>query len=306
MFANSIEDLIGNTPLVKINSLSNETGTTILGKCEFMNPTSSVKDRIALNMVNRAIEAGKITDKTTIIEPTSGNTGIGLAAICASKGLKLILTMPDSMSIERQKLLKYLGAKLILTPASKGMNGSIEKANALADELDDALVLQQFKNTDNPDIHRKTTAIEILNDTNNSIDIFVAAVGTGGTLTGTAEVLKEEIPSLEAIAVEPKDSAILSGSSAGAHKIQGIGAGFIPDILNTTIYNEVITVSNSDAYMMAKRVAQEEGLLVGISAGANLYASYQVALKPENRGKTIVTILCDTAERYLSTELFDL
>jgi len=306
MFANSIEDLIGNTPLVKINSLSNETGTTILGKCEFMNPTSSVKDRIALNMVNRAIEAGKITDKTTIIEPTSGNTGIGLAAICASKGLKLILTMPDSMSIERQKLLKYLGAKLILTPASKGMNGSIEKANALADELDDALVLQQFKNTDNPDIHRKTTAIEILNDTNNSVDIFVAAVGTGGTLTGTAEVLKEEIPSLEAIAVEPKDSAILSGSSAGAHKIQGIGAGFIPDILNTTIYNEVITVSNSDAYMMAKRVAQEEGLLVGISAGANLYASYQVALKPENRGKTIVTILCDTAERYLSTELFDL
>ena len=306
MFANSIEDLIGNTPLVKINSLSNETGTTILGKCEFMNPTSSVKDRIALNMVNRAIEAGKITDKTTIIEPTSGNTGIGLAAICASKGLKLILTMPDSMSIERQKLLKYLGAKLILTPASKGMNGSIEKANALADELDDALVLQQFKNTDNPDIHRKTTAIEILNDTNNSIDIFVAAVGTGGTLTGTAEVLKEEIPSLEAIAVEPKDSAILSGNSAGAHKIQGIGAGFIPDILNTTIYNEVITVSNSDAYMMAKRVAQEEGLLVGISAGANLYASYQAALKPENRGKTIVTILCDTAERYLSTELFDL
>jgi len=305
MIANSIEELIGNTPLVKINSLSEETGTTILGKCEFMNPTSSVKDRIALNMVNEAIKAGQITDKTTIIEPTSGNTGIGLAAICASKGLKLILTMPDSMSIERQKLLIYLGAKLVLTPAAKGMNGSIEKANTLAEELDDALVLQQFKNPNNPDIHRKTTAVEILNDTNNSVDIFVAAVGTGGTLTGTSEVLKEKLPSLQAIAVEPEDSAILSGGSAGAHKIQGIGAGFIPDILNTSIYDSVITVSNSDAYAMARKVAKEEGLLVGISAGANLYAAYQTALKPENKGKTIVTVLCDTAERYLSTELFD-
>jgi len=305
MFANSIEELIGNTPLVKINSLSDETGTTILGKCEFMNPTSSVKDRIALNMINEAIKAGQITDKTTIIEPTSGNTGIGLAAICASKGLKLILTMPDSMSIERQKLLIYLGAKLVLTPAAKGMNGSIEKANTLAEELDDALVLQQFKNPNNPDIHRKTTAVEILNDTNNSVDIFVAAVGTGGTLTGTSEVLKEKLPSLQAIAVEPEDSAILSGGSAGAHKIQGIGAGFIPDILNTSIYDNVITVSNSDAFAMARKVAREEGLLVGISAGANLYAAYQTALKPENKGKTIVTILCDTAERYLSTELFD-
>ncbi len=305
MFANSIEELIGNTPLVKINSLSNEAGATILGKCEFMNPTSSVKDRIALNMINEAIKAGQITDKTTIIEPTSGNTGIGLAAICASKGLKLILTMPDSMSIERQKLLTYLGAKLVLTPASKGMNGSIEKANYLAEELDNALVLQQFKNPNNPDIHRKTTAVEILNDTNNSVDIFVAAVGTGGTLTGTSEVLKEKLPLLQAIAVEPEDSAILSGGSAGAHKIQGIGAGFVPDILNTSIYDDIITVSNSDAYAMARKVAKEEGLLVGISAGANLYAAYQTALKPENRGKTIVTILCDTAERYLSTELFD-
>jgi len=305
MIANSIEELIGNTPLVKINSLSEETGTTILGKCEFMNPTSSVKDRIALNMVNEAIKAGQITDKTTIIEPTSGNTGIGLAAICASKGLKLILTMPDSMSIERQKLLIYLGAKLVLTPAAKGMNGSIEKANTLAEELDDALVLQQFKNPNNPDIHRKTTAVEILNDTNNSVDIFVAAVGTGGTLTGTSEVLKEKLPSLQAIAVEPEDSAILSGGSAGAHRIQGIGAGFIPDILNTSIYDSVITVSNSDAYAMARKVAKEEGLLVGISAGANLYAAYQTALKQENKGKTIVTVLCDTAERYLSTELFD-
>ena len=305
MIANSIEELIGNTPLVKINSLSNETGATILGKCEFMNPTSSVKDRIALNMINEAIKEGKITKKSTIIEPTSGNTGIGLAAICASKGLKLILTMPDSMSIERQKLLTYLGAKLVLTPASEGMNGSIEKANALAEELDDAIVLQQFQNPNNPDIHRKTTALEILRDTDNSIDIFVAAVGTGGTLTGTSEVLKDKLPSLKAIAVEPEDSAILSGGSAGAHKIQGIGAGFIPDILNTSIYDEVITVSNEDAYKMARKVAREEGLLVGISAGANLYAAYQTALKPQNRGKMIVTILCDTAERYLSTELFD-
>ena len=305
MIANSIEGLIGNTPLVKINSLSNATGTTILGKCEFMNPTSSVKDRIALNMINEAIKAGQITDKTTIIEPTSGNTGIGLAAICASKGLKLILTMPDSMSIERQKLLTYLGAKLVLTPASGGMNASIEKANILAEELDNALVLQQFQNPNNPDIHRKTTALEILRDTDNSIDIFIAAVGTGGTLTGTSEVLKEKLPSLKAIAVEPEDSAILSGGSAGAHKIQGIGAGFVPDILNTSIYDDVIPVSNSDAFAMARKVAKEEGLLVGISAGANLHAAYQTALKPENKGKTIVTILCDTAERYLSTELFD-
>jgi len=304
MIANSIESLIGNTPLVKINSLSDATGTTILGKCEFMNPTSSVKDRIALNMVNKAIESGKITKNSTIIEPTSGNTGIGLAAICASKGLKLILTMPDSMSIERQKLLTYLGAELVLTPASEGMNGSIKKANALEKELDNAIVLQQFQNPDNPDMHRKTTAVEILNDTNNTVDIFVAAVGTGGTLTGTTEALKAQIPTLKSIAVEPATSAILSGESVGSHKIQGIGAGFIPDILNTTIYDEVITVEDGDAYTMARRIAKEEGLLVGISSGANLHATYKTALKPENKGKVIVTILCDTAERYLSTELF--
>jgi len=305
MIANSVEDLIGNTPLIRINSLSNATGTTILGKCEFMNPTSSIKDRIASNMINEAIHAGAITKDTTIIEPTSGNTGIGLASICASKGLKLILTMPDSMSIERQKLLIYLGAKLVLTPASEGMNGSIDKANALAKELDNALVLQQFQNTNNPDTHRKTTAIELLKESNNSIDIFVAAVGTGGTITGTAEVLKEKLPSIKVVAVEPKDSAILSGGSAGAHKIQGIGAGFIPDILNTSIYDNVVTVGNEEAYAMARQIAKEEGLLVGISSGANLYAAYMMASKPENRGKTIVTILCDTAERYLSTELFD-
>ncbi len=305
MIANSIEELIGNTPLVKINSLSNETGATILGKCEFMNPTSSVKDRIAFNMINEAMKTGKITKSTTIIEPTSGNTGIGLAAVCASKGLKLILTMPDSMSIERRKLLTYLGAELVLTPAVKGMNGAIEKANVLVHELDNAIVLQQFQNPDNPDIHRKTTAIEILKDTNNHLDIFVAAVGTGGTLTGTSEVLKEKLPSLLSIAVEPKNSAVLSGGSPGPHKIQGIGAGFIPDILDTTIYDETISVSDDDAFAMAQKVAKEEGLLVGISAGANLHAAYLVASRPENKGKTIVTILCDTAERYLSTELFD-
>ncbi len=305
MIANSIEELIGNTPLVKINSLSTETGATILGKCEFMNPTSSVKDRIAFNMINEAMKTGKITKSTTIIEPTSGNTGIGLAAVCASRGLKLILTMPDSMSIERRKLLTYLGAELVLTPAVKGMNGAIEKANSLEQELDNAIVLQQFQNPNNPDIHRKTTALEILKDTNDHIDIFVAAVGTGGTLTGTSEVLKEELPSLISVAVEPKNSAVLSGRSPGPHKIQGIGAGFIPDILNTTIYDETISVSDNDAFAMAQKVAKEEGLLVGISAGANLHAAYLVASRPENKGKTIVTILCDTAERYLSTELFD-
>ncbi|KYJ87113.1 cysteine synthase A [Sulfurovum riftiae] len=306
MIANSIEDLIGNTPLVKINSLSERTGATILGKCEFMNPTSSVKDRIAFNMINEAMKSGRITKESTIIEPTSGNTGIGLAAVCAARGLKLILTMPDSMSIERRKLLTYLGAELVLTPAANGMNGAIEKANALEEEIDNAIVLQQFNNADNPDIHRKTTAHEILNDTKGHVDIFVAAVGTGGTLTGTSEVLKAEIPSLEAIAVEPENSAVLSGRTAGAHKIQGIGAGFIPEILNTEIYNEVISVSNEDAFTMAQQVAKEEGLLVGISSGANLYAASLVAARPQNKGKVIVTILCDTAERYLSTELFDI
>ena len=306
MIANSIEDLIGNTPLVKINSLSEKTGATILGKCEFMNPTSSVKDRIAFNMINEAMKSGRITTESTIIEPTSGNTGIGLAAVCAAKGLKLILTMPDSMSIERRKLLTYLGAELVLTPAANGMNGAIDKALALEKEIDNAIVLQQFNNKDNPDIHRKTTAREILRDTEGKVNIFVAAVGTGGTLTGTSEVLKEEIPSLEAIAVEPENSAVLSGRPAGAHKIQGIGAGFIPGILNTKIYNEVISVSNEDAFMMAQKVAREEGLLVGISSGANLYAASLVASRPQNKGKMIVTILCDTAERYLSTELFDI
>jgi len=306
MIADNIEALIGNTPLVRINTLSKKTGATILGKCEFMNPTSSVKDRIAFNMINEAMKSGRITTESTIIEPTSGNTGIGLAAVCAARGLKLILTMPDSMSIERRKLLTYLGAELVLTPAAKGMNGAIDKAKALEKEIENAIVLQQFNNADNPDIHRKTTAREILNDTEGKVDIFIAAVGTGGTLTGTSEILKAEIPMLQAIAVEPENSAVLSGRTAGTHKIQGIGAGFIPGILNTEIYNEVISVSNEDAFNMAQMVAKEEGLLVGISSGANLYAASVVAARPQNRGKIIVTILCDTAERYLSTELFDI
>ncbi|MEY3002501.1 MAG: hypothetical protein RLZZ428_876 [Pseudomonadota bacterium] len=304
MIANSVEELIGNTPLVTINTLSNETGATILGKCEFMNPTSSVKDRIAFNMIHTALASGEINLDTTIIEPTSGNTGIGLAAICAAKGLKLILTMPESMSIERRKLLTHLGAELILTPAAEGMGGAIAKATELEKALNNAKVLHQFNNPNNPDIHRKTTALEILKDTQKNLDIFVAAVGTGGTLTGTGEILKSQIPSVKVIAVEPEDSPVLQGGKPGPHKIQGIGAGFIPNILNRDIFDSVISVSNEDAFKMAQRVAKEEGLLVGISAGANLHAAYLMANKPENKGKTIVTILCDTAERYLSTDLF--
>ncbi len=305
MIANSIEELIGDTPLVKINSLSNETGVEILGKCEFMNPTSSVKDRIAFNMINEALKSGDIDYNSTIIEPTSGNTGIGLASICASKGLKLILTMPESMSIERRKILLHLGAKLVLTPASDGMGGAIKRASELEIEIPNSKVLQQFENLNNPDIHRKTTALEILKDTDNSLDIFVASVGTGGTITGTSEILKKSNPNIKIVAVEPTNSAVLSGGQGGPHKIQGIGAGFVPSILNVKIYDEIITVTNEEAFEMARRVAKEDGLLVGISAGANLYASYIVAKREESKGKRVVTILCDTAERYLSTELFD-
>ncbi|MCK5854067.1 MAG: cysteine synthase A [Sulfurovaceae bacterium] len=304
MIANGIEELIGNTPLVKLNKLSKLAGATILAKCEFMNPTSSVKDRIALNMVNQALTSGRIKLDSTIIEPTSGNTGIGLAAICASKGINLILTMPDSMSIERRKLLTHLGAKIVLTPASSGMGGAILKAEDLAKELD-GFVLQQFQNPDNPTIHRRTTALEILKDTNKNIDFFVSSVGTGGTLMGTSEVLKEQVLHLKAIAVEPTNSAVLSGEDMGSHKIQGIGAGFIPEILDTNIIDEIIKIDDNNAFEMARRVAQEEGLLVGISSGANVAAAFTVASREENQGKVIVTVLCDTAERYMSTELFE-
>lgn len=305
MIANGIEELIGNTPMVVIKSLSKDSGARIMGKCEFMNPTSSVKDRIAFNMINQALKSGKIDKNSTIIEPTSGNTGIGLASVCASKGLKLILTMPESMSIERRKILIHLGAELVLTPASEGMSGAINRASQLQKEMDNAIVLQQFENPNNPDIHRKTTAPEILKDTDGNIDIFVASVGTGGTITGTAEVLKAHNKDIKVIAVEPSNSPVLAGGKGGPHKIQGIGAGFIPAILNVEIYDEVISVTNDEAFAMAKRVAREDGLLIGISAGANLHASYLIAQREENKDKNIVTILCDTAERYLSTELFD-
>ena len=302
--ANNVTELIGNTPLVRLNKASKQTGSTILGKCEFMNPTSSVKDRIGFNMVNVALESGIINQDTTIIEPTSGNTGIALASVCAALDLKLILTMPESMSIERRNLLKALGAELVLTPAPLGMKGAIEKAGELQETTPNSHILQQFQNPANPDIHRRTTALEILNDTDKKVDIFVAAVGTGGSITGISEVLKQELPEVQIVAVEPSDSPILSGGKPGPHKIQGIGAGFIPDILNTQVYGEVIQVSNEEAMSTAKALANEEGLLVGISAGANVYAAKKIASRPENKGKTIVTILCDTGERYLSTPLF--
>jgi len=302
--ANNVTELIGNTPLVKLNTPSELTGATILGKCEFMNPTSSVKDRIGFNMIRRGLESGLITKDTTIIEPTSGNTGIALAANCAAQNLKLILTMPESMSIERRNLLKALGAELVLTPAAKGMNGAITKAEELQASTKNSIVLQQFQNPSNPEIHTLTTAKEILRDTEGKLDVFVAAVGTGGTLTGTSQVLREEISNIAVIAVEPEASPILSGGAAGPHKIQGIGAGFVPDILDTTVYSEVIKVSNEDAIKTAKMLARKEGLLVGISAGANVWATMQVASRAEFKGKTLLTILCDTGERYLSTELF--
>ena len=302
--AKNITELIGNTPLVKLNTPSELTGATILGKCEFMNPTSSVKDRIGFNMIRRGIESGLITKETIIIEPTSGNTGIALAANCAAQNLKLILTMPESMSIERRNLLKALGAQLVLTPAAKGMNGAIAKAEELQALTANSIVLQQFQNPSNPEIHMLTTAKEILRDTDGELDAFVAAVGTGGTLTGTSKVLREEISNIVIIAVEPEASPILSGGAPGPHKIQGIGAGFVPDILDTTVYSEVIKVSNEDAIKTAKMLAKKEGLLVGISAGANVWATMQVASRDEFQGKTLLTILCDTGERYLSTELF--
>lgn len=303
--AQNITELIGNTPLVKLNMPSKLTGATILGKCEFMNPTSSVKDRIGFNMIRRAQEAGKIEQNTTIIEPTSGNTGIALAANCAAQNLKLILTMPESMSIERRNLLKAFGAELILTEASKGMSGAIAKAQELQKSIPNSIVLQQFENPSNPEIHSLTTAREILEDTDKNFSAFVAAVGTGGTLTGTSKVLKDEIANIAIFAVEPESSAVLSGESPASHAIEGIGAGFIPDILDTEIYGEVIKVSDEDAIKTAKMLAKEEGLLVGISAGANVFATMQVASREEFKGKTLVTILCDTGERYLSTALFN-
>jgi len=304
-FANDITELIGNTPLVKLQKLSEVSGATVLGKCEFMNPSSSVKDRIGASMIKKALTDGLINKNSTIIEPTSGNTGIALASITAALGLKLVLTMPTSMSVERRRLLQSLGAKLVLTPAEKGMKGAIEKAQELKSTIPDSIILQQFQNLANPEIHRITTAQEILKDTDGKIDIFIAGIGTGGTITGVGEVLKAHNPNIQIIAVEPSASPVLSGGNPGPHKIQGIGAGFIPDILNTKIYDEIITIDNDDAIENSRILAKTEGLLVGISSGSNVLAASIVAKRPENKGKVIVTVLCDTGERYLSSGLYE-
>ncbi|HIP31060.1 MAG TPA: cysteine synthase A [Sulfurospirillum arcachonense] len=304
-YAQNVTGLIGNTPLVKLNQASDETGSTILGKCEFMNPTHSVKDRIGYNMIKDALERKLITKESIIIEPTSGNTGIGLAAVCASYGLKLILTMPSSMSLERRKLLSALGAELVLTEPQFGMKGAVEKAKELSAETPNSFVPQQFDNGANPAIHVETTAEEIWADTNGEIDIFIAAVGTGGTIMGVGSALKKKNPNIKIIAVEPDLSPVLSGGKPGPHKIQGIGAGFVPGVLDTKVFDEVLQVSYEDSVETSRALANKEGLLVGISSGANVYASKLIASRPEFKGKVTVTILCDTGERYLSSGLYE-
>jgi len=303
--ADNITELIGGTPLVRLRHLSEETGATIVGKLESFNPGGSVKDRIGVSMIDAAEKAGVIAPgKTTIIEPTSGNTGIALAMVAAARGYDVVLTMPETMSVERRNLLLAYGAKLVLTPGADGMKGAILKAGDLVASTPGAFMPQQFENPANPAVHRATTAEEIWADTDGTVDIFVAAVGTGGTVTGVGELLKERKPDVKVVTVEPVDSPVLSGGSPGPHKIQGIGAGFVPKVLNTKIYDEIIKVSNDDALEAARRLTADEGILVGISAGANAWAAAQVAARPENSGKLIVTILCDTGERYLSTVLF--
>jgi cysteine synthase A len=299
-----ITQTVGHTPLVTINRLTEGARATVLAKLEFFNPMGSVKDRIGVSMINAAEEAGKITKDTTIVEPTSGNTGIALAFVCAARGYRLILTMPESMSLERRALLRAMGAELVLTPASEGMKGAIAKAEEFASQNQPSIVPQQFENPANPDIHRSTTAEEIWDDTDGEVDILVSGIGTGGTITGVSEVLKTRKDTFVSIAVEPEASAILSGGTSGPHKIQGIGAGFVPAVLNTDVFDEVVQVNNDDAFDTARRAAKEEGLLVGISSGAALWAAVQVANRPENVGKTIVTIIPSFGERYLSTELF--
>ncbi len=301
--AQTILESIGNTPLLTLTTLSSPTGATILCKHESRNPAGSVKCRIAVSMIETAEQQGLINHATTIIEPTSGNTGIGLAFVCAHKKLRLILTMPESMSIERRKLLKHLGAELVLTPAAEGMKGAIARAEQLLADTANSFMPNQFGNPANPAIHRKTTALEIWQDTNGKVDVFVAGVGTGGTITGVGEVLKDRNPAIQIVAVEPQDSPVLSGGKPGPHKIQGIGAGFVPAILNRAIIDEVVTVSNDDAFATARKLAIEEGILCGISSGAAVHAALQVAGRPENKGKTLVVILPDSGERYLSTPL---
>jgi cysteine synthase A len=303
--AGSITELIGHTPLVRLNRISDETGAEVLGKLESLNPGGSVKDRIGLAMIAAAERDGRIAPgRTTIIEPTSGNTGVALAMVAAARGYDLVLTMPDTFSLERRALLKAYGARLVLTPGPEGMTGAVERAVELAEELDDAFVPQQFENPANPEAHRLTTAEEIWTDTGGEVDVFVAGVGTGGTLTGVGQVLKERRPGVHVVAVEPSDSPVLSGRPPGPHRIQGIGAGFVPKVLDEHVYDEVLTVAGEDAFGAARELARKEGVLVGISAGANVWAAGQLARREGMAGKVIVTILCDTGERYLSTPLF--
>jgi cysteine synthase len=303
--ADSVADLIGGTPLIKLQHLSEKSGATIVGKLETANPGGSVKDRIGLSMIVAAERAGRITPgKTTIVEPTSGNTGIALAMVAAARGYEIVLTMPETMSVERRNLLRAYGAKLVLTPGAEGMSGAIARAAELAAESPDNFMPQQFENPANPEVHRLTTAEEIWTDTDGRVDVFVAGVGTGGTLTGVGEALKERKPGITIVAVEPVDSPVLSGGDPGPHRIQGIGAGFVPAVLNVGVYDEVFQVGADQAFDTARALACSEGILVGISAGANAWAAYEVARRVENKGKLIVTVLCDTGERYLSTPLF--
>ena len=303
----SVSELIGRTPLMELSNYNkkHDLGARILAKLEFFNPAGSAKDRIAKEMIERAEAEGKLNEGSVIIEPTSGNTGIGLSCVAASKGYRVILTMPETMSIERRKLLAAYGAEIVLTEGSRGMAGAIEKAEELAKITPDSFLCGQFTNQANPDAHRKTTGPEIWQDTDGKVDIFVACAGTGGTVSGVGEYLKAQNPRVKIVAVEPAGSPVLSGGVAGAHKIQGIGAGFIPDTLNTEVYDEVICVSDDDAYATGKEIARVEGVLVGISSGACVYAARQLAQREENRGKVIVALLCDTGERYLSTTMFD-
>lgn len=302
--ADDVTKLIGNTPLVRLNRIANGLGAEIVAKLESFNPLASVKDRIGLSMIEAAERDGLIKENTIILEPTSGNTGISLAFVCAAKGYKCIFTMPDTMSIERRNLLKAFGAEIVLTPGSEGMKGAVKKAEEIVKKNRKAFMPQQFKNPANPEIHRKTTAEEIWNDTDGKVDILVAGVGTGGTITGVAEVIKSRKPEFKAIAVEPKNSPVLSGGKPGSHKIQGIGAGFIPDVLKMDLIDEIIQVTNEDAAGTARRLAKEEGLFVGISSGAAAWAALEVGKRKENKNKLIVVVLPDTGERYLSTDLF--
>jgi cysteine synthase A len=304
--AKKLTDLIGNTPLLELSNFNthHKVAATIIGKLEYFNPSGSVKCRIGNAMISDAEVHGLLKEGSVIIEPTSGNTGIALAFVAAAKGYRLILTMPETMSMERRNLLKALGAELVLTPGSEGMKGAIRRATELAAEIPNSYLPQQFKNPANPEIHRKTTALEIWNDTNGEVDIFIAGVGTGGTITGVGEVLKARKPGVKIIAVEPADSPVIAGGNPGPHKIQGIGAGFVPDILNRSVIDEIIPVTNDQAFETSRQLARTEGLLVGISSGAAAYAALQVAHRAENRGKKIVVILPDTGERYLSTALY--